>query len=264
MAQKRGRSPPADDKPQVFHSNPIEDRQSTFIAHFSPSQSAKTLQAAPEFKSASHRMAAWRKASTQRTLSSDRQIFTTGSDDDGEKYGGKRLERVLNEAKVTGAVVVARWYGGVLLGPVRFTHIENAAKEAIGAWRESTGERPAAKVRKVEQQQTSAGDDEADRKRLTKQLTDRDQSIVVLRQLLAEKQAMASVGAQPDMVSSSQPSSSAATAIDYAEMPLLRLRQLDKARDATIAWILKQIDQAETKEKEVAAAAAVGKTKEEG
>jgi putative IMPACT (imprinted ancient) family translation regulator len=28
-------------------------------------------------------------------------------------------------------VVVSRWFGGVLLGPARFTHINNAARELL-------------------------------------------------------------------------------------------------------------------------------------
>ena len=30
-------------------------------------------------------------------------------------------------------VVVSRWYGGVKLGPARFTHINNAARELLVA-----------------------------------------------------------------------------------------------------------------------------------
>lgn len=248
MARKRGISPAHETQPQPFVSGTIEDRQSTFIAHFSPTTTAKSLQAAPELKTASHRIAAWRKASTQRTLSADRQIFSTGSDDDGEKYAGKRLERVLNEQNVEGAIVVARWYGGVLLGPVRFTHIENVAKEAIMAWKECTGA-ASTKKRKVEEPKV---DEEAEMKRLTKQLTDRDQSIVVLRQLLAEKQVASNEGVAGEKPTS-QPISSPAIPPDYSQMPLPRLRQLEKARDATIAWILKQIDQVEADEKPIGA-----------
>jgi hypothetical protein len=30
-------------------------------------------------------------------------------------------------------VVVSRWYGGIQLGPARFAHINNAARELLGA-----------------------------------------------------------------------------------------------------------------------------------
>ena len=53
-------------------------------------------------------------------------------DDDGEAAAGSRLLHLL---QVTGArnvaVVVSRWYGGILLGPARFTYINNAARELL-------------------------------------------------------------------------------------------------------------------------------------
>lgn len=95
----------------IFRSGSIEDRDSTFVTIFSPTVSSKDLQKRPEFKSAMHRMVAWRKASTQQTLGGKgRPVLITGSDDDGEKYGGKRLEKVLTELDVEGSVVCARWY----------------------------------------------------------------------------------------------------------------------------------------------------------
>ena len=246
MSKKRSLSPDhptQSEQAEYFKSGPIEDRSSTFIGVFSPSKSATELQKLPEFRTASHRMAGWRKTSSQRTLnagsgSTSKPIYVTGSDDDGEKYGGKRLEKVLNELNVEGAVVVTRWYGGVLLGPVRFMHTENAAREAIMVWRNSVED--SAKKQKIE---TDANAKE----RLVRDLEERDQSITTLRQLLAEKSA-----SQPQVETSTDTKSAAltsspATAPDYVSMPLPRLRQLDKARDATIAWILKQIDTAEAK-----------------
>ena len=53
-------------------------------------------------------------------------------DDDGESAAGGRLLKLL---ALVGAenvvVVVSRWYGGVLLGPARFTHINNAARQLL-------------------------------------------------------------------------------------------------------------------------------------
>jgi hypothetical protein len=231
-------------------------------------------------------MVAWRRPSAQRTLGLGlaassagvgKTICTTGSDDDGEKYAGKRLERVLIDLDVQGTIVVARWYGGILLGPVRFTHIENVAREAIGKWKSKSKQRQQTETTQgqAKRQKTAGlggGDEDeaqlaAERARLARQLAERDNSIVVLRGLLAEKTAKH----QPDVLqdgagagavasqgtpvqattatgtSSSQ--SSPAKKMDYSEMPLQRLRQLDKARDATIAFILKQIDKAEEEEK---------------
>ena len=50
-------------------------------------------------------------------------------DDDGEDAAGGRLLHLLQILDVKNiAVVVTRWYGGVKLGPARFTHINNAAR----------------------------------------------------------------------------------------------------------------------------------------
>lgn len=247
MSRKRSLSPdnginPAKDA-NYFKSSPIEDRSSTFIGVFSPTKPATELQKLPEFRTATHRMAAWRKTSAQRTLagpgSASKPIYVTGSDDDGEKYGGKRIERVLSELDVEGAVVVTRWYGGVLLGPARFTHIENAAKEAIQLWKSSMEE--TAKRRKLEI------DESKEKQRLAQSLEQRDQSTTVLRQLLAEKSARQSQIESSPITTSSPAISSPSKGPDYSSMPLPKLKQLHKARDATISWILKEIDVAETK-----------------
>jgi hypothetical protein len=241
MPQKRQRSPSVDDlKDNIFISEPIEDRSSTFIAYYSPTESAKSLQARSQLQSADHRMAAWRKPSAQKTIAG-KSIFTTGSDDDGEKYAGKKLEKVMVELNAEGTVVVARWYGGILLGPVRFTHIENAAKQAIARSRGADTDTQPAK--KPKQEPAPADDSDAIR-RLAKQLTDRDKSIVTLRQLLAEKQAEKLLDASPTL-SDAKTAVVAPQAPDYGAMNLTRLRQLEKARDATISWTLKQIDAAE-------------------
>ena len=85
-------------------------------------------------------------------------------DDDGESAAGKRLLTLLqvrsrqtarrlihllgtistltmslasHPSQVSEAqdvcVVVSRWYGGILLGPARFTHINNAARQLLEA-----------------------------------------------------------------------------------------------------------------------------------
>ena len=52
--------------------------------------------------------------------------------DDGEKYGGERLLRVLQEERAVDTLTVCcRWYGGDLIGPVRFQHIGFTAKTSL-------------------------------------------------------------------------------------------------------------------------------------
>src|SRR5271155_814589 len=162
-SRKRPRSPSPGSTASIFRSAAIEDRASTFIALYSPTLSAKSLQANADFKSASHRIAAWRKPGKQRSLS-QQLLYESGHDDDGEKYAGKKLESLLQAMNAEGAVVVARWYGGVLLGPVRFTHIESCAREAILKWRDEH----ARKRQNVEDKEVTA--------RLIKSLLERDES----------------------------------------------------------------------------------------
>lgn len=239
---------------QTFRSAAIKDRSSTFIAVFSPTASAESLQAHPDFQSPTHRIAAWRKPSAQRTLSSSSQrtLFDVGRDDDGEQYGGKRLEKVLIEMNVEeGAVVVARWYGGIFLGPVRFAHIENCAREAIGKWKmgivapAKEASPPAAQKRKVE--------DDGKRRRSTivRVLEERDQSISALRGLLRQKREGASGAAKAeDTFGTRETTMTPTKAIDYAAIPLQGLERLEKARDATLSWILKEIDKVEEEQQQ--------------
>lgn len=53
-------------------------------------------------------------------------------DDDGEDAAGGRLLHLLQILDIKNKVViVTRWYGGVHLGPARFTHINNAARTLL-------------------------------------------------------------------------------------------------------------------------------------
>ncbi|KAK4507364.1 hypothetical protein PRZ48_001099 [Zasmidium cellare] len=244
MSLKRKHDGQEDDgtgeKNDVYRSEAIADRDSTFIGYFSPTLKPKDLQNLAEFKSASHKILAWRRESNQQSITKAKQ-YVTGCDDDGEKYAGKKVEKVLEYSNVEGACVVARWYGGVMLGPVRFTHIETCAKNAIAAWKEHEQE-SRLKKRRLEE-------DEATRTRLCKTLVERDQSITVLRELAASKELMAKQareGLDKDAPSSSDPpKSSANPAIDYTVMPLDKLKALEKGRDATLGFLLKRIDKAE-------------------
>ncbi|KAF2093817.1 ribosomal protein S5 domain 2-like protein [Rhizodiscina lignyota] len=224
---------------QLYISSSIEDRSSTFIAHFSPSVPAKRLQAHPEFKSASHRIAAWRTPSKQLSLRPER-LFDTGYDDDGESWAGKRLEKVLDEMKVEGAVVVARWYGGILLGPVRFNHIENCAREAIKKYLDEN--RSSARNDGPIVKRAKVVEDVRTKEVLVQTLNERDESIQVLRGLLKEKQNAAQK-LEPSGQEQSTQSSPAKPS--YEKMASEQLLKLEKARDATIGFLLKQIDTAE-------------------
>jgi Uncharacterized protein family UPF0029 len=149
---------------------------------------------------------------------------------------------VLVEMNEEGAVVVARWYGGVLLGPIRFAHMENCAREAIVKWKQGASgaedNARAAQRRKLEDEQEQSV-------ALVKTLHQRDSSISALRELLREKREQLARKMGDDVaVTPRTPTKSP----DYQPMPLQALRRLEKARDATISWILKEIDKVEKEE----------------
>ena len=59
-------------------------------------------------------------------------VYYMDSDDDGEAAAGGRLLKLLQLAGAEDvAVVVTRWFGGVLLGPSRFALINNVARALL-------------------------------------------------------------------------------------------------------------------------------------
>ncbi|KAF2280927.1 uncharacterized protein EI97DRAFT_13979 [Westerdykella ornata] len=242
MSNKRGRSPSLPPAEDIFRSSTIEEQKSIFTAAFSATLSATALQRLPEFKSATHRIAAWRKPSRQKSLMPESKVlYDVGFDDDGEKWAGTRLKHVLEDTNVAGAVVVARWYGGQNIGPIRFTHIESVAKEAI--WNFKVADAEAKKELEAKKQKM---DEEAARKELEENLRERDLNIFVLRGLLAEKNAKLNGGERVPPTPQKAPP-------DYGKMSLEALKRVDKARDATIAFILKEIDKVDEQLKMVEA-----------
>lgn len=135
-----------------------------------------------------------------------------------------------------------------MLGPVRFAHMETVVREAVGQWKEAE-EQGKAKRRRVEEK-----DD------LVRVLEERDRSVVVLRAMAAEKERAVKCRSvigkaeekvdeekegRDEKVPASSSSSLPAVVVDYSSMPLEKLRTLERARDATLSFLLKRIDTAE-------------------
>ncbi|KAK6542135.1 hypothetical protein TWF694_007902 [Orbilia ellipsospora] len=233
----------------LYVSKTLEDRASTFTAYFSPTAPSRQLQSHPDLATASHRILAWRKPSASQKTLTGLPTFSTGSDDDGENFAGKKLLRLLDDYKVEGSLVVARWYGGKMLGPVRFQHIEAVAKEAIRAYlADKSGGGSGADGESAKKVKVSAEDEKKQKEELIEELRNRDESIVVLRDLLDQK--MGKTRNDGEAVKSSQTGDGTVKTktIDYASLPLERLKQLDKARDNTVAFLLKKIDQVENQQ----------------
>ncbi|XP_068093383.1 protein IMPACT [Hyperolius riggenbachi] len=119
--------------PTIEHGEPISDRRSTFQAHLAPvttpAQVKLVLNKLYENKkiaSATHNIYAY------RIYSKKTNTFIQDCEDDGETAAGKRvlhLMQILDARDVM--VVVSRWYGGILLGPDRFKHINNCARNIL-------------------------------------------------------------------------------------------------------------------------------------
>ncbi|MCJ1441587.1 MAG: hypothetical protein MMC23_002076 [Stictis urceolatum] len=233
MSQKRRRSTsPPKSSQGLYWSSVIEDRGSFFKAVYTTTASRDHLHALPEFQGATHRISAWRQPSRQRSITADKPVYTSGHDDDGERYAGQKLEKLIIELNAEGVLMVARWYGGVLLGPVRFTHILDCAREAIRSWKQAEAE--------THKRRRTLEEEKEQKPKLVALLTQRDRSIAVLRGLLAEKQ-----GIMDGQTKSNAPSAESKAGPDYEAMELQKLKGLEKVRDATIGFILVQIEKAE-------------------
>lgn len=90
-------------------------------------------------RGATHDMHAWRCLALKRGRSGlngpDDFGLEEGLEDDGERFGAKEIAKVIKQLGATDVlVVVSRWYGGTMLGPVRFQHIESCARAALGRY----------------------------------------------------------------------------------------------------------------------------------
>lgn len=129
------RSAKSDERPEIIHGEPFTDRKSTFQAHLahvvSQEQVKQVLEELKEnrkINNAAHNVMAY------RIFCEDRNSFLQDCDDDGEAMAGSRLLHLL---QILGArnivVIVTRWYGGILLGPDRFKHYNNCARDVMKA-----------------------------------------------------------------------------------------------------------------------------------
>lgn len=135
------------DEPRWILSSTVTKKKSTFVARActvtSPAQAQacveRLLENNKHAAKASHTISAYRirPPSAAETIG---EVMYENCDDDGENAAGGRLLRLLQAMNVWDVlVVVSRWYGGVKLGPARFSIINNVAREAVveGGWAQS-------------------------------------------------------------------------------------------------------------------------------
>ncbi|KAH0540806.1 hypothetical protein KQX54_020052 [Cotesia glomerata] len=120
--------------PEIYHGDVIVDRKSSFQGHaaqvFSVHDVKNVLKKLYEIKKieqATHNMYAYR-------IVTDNKNFAQDCEDDGESQAGSRLLHFLQIVDAKNVlVVISRWYGGIHLGPDRFRHINNAARQVLEA-----------------------------------------------------------------------------------------------------------------------------------
>ncbi|XP_033821298.1 protein IMPACT [Periophthalmus magnuspinnatus] len=122
-----------DEIPPIKHGNATTDRRSTFQPHLAPVVTPRQVKMVLEklyenkkISSATHNIYAY------RIYCEGKNSFLQDCEDDGETAAGGRLLHLLQILDVRNVmVVVSRWYGGILLGPDRFKHINNCARSIL-------------------------------------------------------------------------------------------------------------------------------------
>jgi putative IMPACT (imprinted ancient) family translation regulator len=117
----------------LYHGEVTTEKRSAFQAHFAYVHSMEEVDefrgcilGDKRFSRATHNIFAYRFESP------DTHVVFHDSDDDGETAAGGRVAELLRLMGVTGvAVIVSRWFGGVLLGPDRFKFINNSARNLL-------------------------------------------------------------------------------------------------------------------------------------
>jgi putative IMPACT (imprinted ancient) family translation regulator len=122
---------PTDCRLTIIHGEISRERKSSFQSHICEVHCVEDVQlfrtivlSNKRIASATHNIFAYRF--TINNLSHH------DFDDDGEAAAGGRLAEMMRLMKVDNvAVIVSRWFGGILLGPDRFKFICNSARKLL-------------------------------------------------------------------------------------------------------------------------------------
>lgn len=132
-AGKKIQQPQSEPLIDILHGDPVTDRRSAFQAHAARVTSIEevnrvvdTLKSNKKIATATHNIVAY------RIITPPNDLLLQDCDDDGETHAGSRLLHLLQILDVTNVVVVvSRWFGGIQLGPDRFKHINNVARDIL-------------------------------------------------------------------------------------------------------------------------------------
>ncbi|KJE05366.1 hypothetical protein I311_01045 [Cryptococcus gattii NT-10] len=137
--------------------------------------------------------------------------------DDGEKFGGERILKVLREQNAVDVLsVCCRWYGGDMIGPIRFQHIATTVQTSLKSLLELV------------------------------QLRDLRQALDVLDEEIASLRAKSinlgssQTGPNPSMVSSSDNNRGTTQGKYDSIKDVTKLERLVSAKEKTVAVLLKK------------------------
>jgi len=117
---------------QIYEAEPITDRKSVFVGRACRIQHPSEVSAI-----LSHLVSDRRISRATHPIINAWRCLVDGvlhldNDDDGETSAGGRLAHLLQILEVNNIlVVVTRYFGGIHLGPDRFKHINQAARNAL-------------------------------------------------------------------------------------------------------------------------------------
>ena len=202
----------------------VEDRKSKFIGYFVPLSASSAVarhrnlfEKLPELAKADHKIMAWNVGQS------------TGFNDDGERWAGRKLLEVLTSNEDQGILCVARWYGGIMLGPARFDHIVHVAADALATYHIAQRKSPLLSSPTIQGPKVNSptlSKDENERERLVRVLRAKDMTIESLRAMITAKKLEHGDG--------SSALTSPSKTKNYEGMPVEALQRLIAARDATI------------------------------
>lgn len=117
----------------IKHGKAFVDRRSTFQAHLTPVHEANEVDnALNQLKASNKKIATATHNIWAYRIVKDDGIVAHDCDDDGENGAGSRLLHLLEIVDARNVlVIVTRWYGGIQLGPDRFRHINNVARNLL-------------------------------------------------------------------------------------------------------------------------------------
>jgi len=117
---------------QIFEAEPIVDRKSSFVGRACAISDPAEVPLILSYLSSDRRIARAAHPIINAWRCQLNGVLHQDNDDDGETAAGSRLAHLLQIMEVQNVlVIVTRYFGGIHLGPDRFKHINQAARNAL-------------------------------------------------------------------------------------------------------------------------------------